>query len=237
MRFIGIIPVRMGSKRFPGKPLTSICGKPMLYHVWGAALMSQMIEPLFIATADKEIIEWCEFIGLKYIITRADCRNGTERCHDVMRQLAMRDPDDIVINVQGDEPMIRPESLDALARAFNDPAVQIASLYFRPSSLAFGSDPNRVKVLVGGNGDAFSFSRTMGTAYLWRLYGQHVGVYAYRRDVLAKLITYAPEGDLEQCAWMRHGYRIRMVEIPYQTMAVDAPKDVARVESAMCPSA
>ena len=232
MRTIGIIPARMASTRFPGKPLAQIHGKSMLLHVWMAAGMgSAILDPVFVATADKEIIDWCEFIGIKYIVTRSDCRNGTERCHDAMRQLSNQ-PGDVVMNVQADEPMIRPESLDALARAFDDPAVDIASLCFAPKSARMMSDRNRVKVLVGEGSDALGFARSITAAPLWELYRIHVGVYAYRRAVLRRLAGMEPIGDLEQLAWMQAGYRIRMIEIPYKTIAVDAPGDIAKVEAA-----
>lgn len=229
MRVIGIIPARMASTRFPGKPLAPIAGKPMLWHVYHAAGGSRFLSSIFVATADKEIIDWCEFFGVKYIITRSDCRNGTERCNDAMRQLAQRDPDDIVINIQCDEPLIRPESLDALAQLFNDPKVEIASLCFAPSGKNYISNPNRVKVLVGEDGKAICFKRIVEDID-WRLYRQHVGIYAYRRDVLRRIAPLEPIGDLEQLALMMMGYKIKMLEIPYATVAIDTPEDIPRAE-------
>ena len=231
MRFIGIIPVRMASTRFPGKPLTPICGKPMLHRVYDAVAAARFMDLWYVATPDAEIAVYCQQNNLKYILTATTCRNGTERCLDAMRQIAMRDPDDIVINVQGDEPLIRPESLTALASAFVNTDVKIASLYFKPSSPAFMSEPNRVKVLVGESGDALAFTRRVGSPALWRLYGQHVGVYGYRRDLLPGLVKMEPIGDLEQLAWMCEGIPVRMVEIGYETVAVDRPEDVLAVES------
>lgn len=229
MRFIGIIPVRMESVRFPGKPLTPIAGKAMVHRVYDAIVASRSIWPYYIATDSAEIEDYCRREKLNYILTARTCRNGTERCHDAMRQLAMRDPDDVVVNIQGDEPLIRPESLDALAQAFA-PEVNIASLYFMPTAPEFMGDRNRVKVLVGESGDALAFTRQATAMALWKLYGQHVGVYAYRRDLLARLIKMEPVGDLEQLAWMRERIPVRMVEIGYETWAVDRPEDVAEVE-------
>lgn len=230
MRAIAIIPVRMGSSRFPGKPLAMIAGRTMLRWVYDAAAAAELVFQVFVATPDREIVEHCEREGMKYILTGAGCRNGTERVNDAMRQFAQRDADEIVVNVQGDEPMIRPGTLNDLARAFTDPAVKIASLFFRPAGAAgFIADTNRVKVLVNGQGDAALFTRTVHQAYLWRSYGQHVGVYAYRREILTELVQLPTAGDLEQVAWMRAGRRIRMVEIPYETAAVDCPGDLAKV--------
>jgi 3-deoxy-manno-octulosonate cytidylyltransferase (CMP-KDO synthetase) len=223
----------MASTRFPGKPLAPIAGKPMLAHVWkAAAIQSKLIEPCYVATADREIIDWCEFFGVKCLVTRADCRSGTERCHDAMRQLKNL-PGDIVVNVQGDEPTIRGEALDDLARSFNDPRVEIASLYFKPQDPHFISDRNRVKVLIDAEGHALWFGRSIHAAPLWRSYGQHIGVYAYRRDVLARLVELPVNPNLEQGAWMDAGYKIRMVETPFETVAVDSPEDIKRVEALM----
>jgi 3-deoxy-manno-octulosonate cytidylyltransferase (CMP-KDO synthetase) len=230
MRFIGIIPARMESTRFRGKPLAQLGPRPMIWHVWAAALKSRSLEPIYIATADMDIINWCERVGAKYILTSPSCRNGTERVAQAVRQLAFRDPDDIVVNVQADEPMIRPESLDALCIAFNDPRVQITSIYFKPASPGFIANHNRVKVLVGADGNALAFTRSVASAHLWRLYGQHVGVYAYRRGVLDRLVELTPSEGLEQLAWMDAGYAVRMVEIPYATISVDTPEDLNDVK-------
>lgn len=231
MRAIGIIPARMGSTRFPGKPLAPIAGQPMLAHVWRvAAIESELISSTFVATADKEIIDWCEFLGIKYIATHADCRNGTERVHDAMRQLKALEGD-IVLNIQGDEPTLRAGSLDALVRAFEDPAVEIASLCFAPSSPVFTADRDRVKVLVGPDGFALGFFRSVHMAHLWQSYRQHIGVYAFRREILAEVAGLPPAGDLEQVSWMNAGRRIRMVEIPYETVAVDRLEDIPGAEA------
>ena len=227
-RAIGIIPARMESTRFPGKPLAEIAGRPMLWHVCKNVAQSKMIYPHYVATDSPEIIEACASWGVGTIPTARSCRTGTERVHDAMRQLSDREGD-IIVNIQGDEPTIRPESLDALTEAFADTRVKIASLYYCPVQASDIGDRNRVKVLVDGSGDALFFTRT-ATAPLWRLYGVHVGVYAYRREILSKLVKLPQSGDLEQVVWMQSGYAIRMVETGYATASVDAPEDVARVE-------
>lgn len=231
MRAIGLIPARMGSTRFPGKPLAKILGRPMLAWVFEAAKESELLEPVFVVTPDLEIKEFCEASRIPYIITPREARNGTERCHDSLRQIAARDPDEIVVNIQGDEPAIRPESLDALARAFVDPRVEIASLYRPGAGQAAGRDPHRVKVIVMKNGDAFSFTRDPVHPAVEA--GLHVGVYAYRRQVLAELVRIESRGSLEQTAWMVGQRRIRMVPIAYETCPVDAPEDLARAEEAV----
>lgn len=233
MRAIGIIPARMGSARFPGKPLAELHGRPMVWWVYRAAAATELLEPVFVATPDAEILDCCRERRIPAIPTSAGCRNGTERVRDALRQLAQRDPDEVVLNIQGDEPTIGPGALDALARAFVDPEVRIASLYFRPAGPGFIADRNRVKVLVGDGGDALFFSRSVLAGQQWRAYGQHVGIYAYRRAVLAELAELEPSPSLEQLAWMRAGYRIRMVELEGETVAVDTPEDLRRAESAL----
>ena len=223
----------MASTRFPGKPLASVAGKPMLVYVWRTvAIQSKLIESCYVATVDREIIDWCEFLGVKCLVTRTDCRSGTERCHDAMRQLKSL-PGDIVVNVQGDEPTVRGESLDELVRAFADPAVGIASLCFAPAGRGFIANRDRVKVLVGPDGYALDFRRSVHPAADRRPYRQHVGVYAYRREVLAEIAGLEPHGDLEQEAWAAAGHRVRMIEIPYETASVDRPEDIAEVEKCL----
>ncbi len=231
MRAIGLIPARMASTRFPGKPLAKILGRPMLAWVYDAAREAQLLSSTFVITPDLEIKEFCEAAKIPYIITARACRNGTERCQNAMRQLAARDEDEIIVNVQGDEPAIRAESLDALVRAFEDRRVEIASLYRPGAGRGAGRDPHRVKVVVMKSGDAFSFTRDPVHPAVEA--GLHIGVYAYRRPVLAEIAELEPRGTLEQTAWLVGQRRIRMVPIEYDTAAVDTPEDIPRAEEAV----
>lgn len=230
MRMIGIIPVRMGSTRFPGKPLAMIGGVPMVGRMVEIVKATERVFPYYVATPDDEIVQYCQLHGIPHIVTSGDCRSGTARVHDAMRQLSNQ-PDDCVMNIQGDEPLLKPESLDALAAAFNDYRTQIASLCFKPADQKYLFDPGRVKVLLGTNGVALHFARIVQTSLpIFSLIRQHIGVYAFRRDVLAQLAMMSADPDLEQRPWIRHGYNIRMVEIDYGTVPVDRPDDVAAVE-------
>ena len=229
MRAIGVIPARMASTRFPGKPLAKIGGREMLLRVWDVVSASRLLWPNYVATPDHEIALLCIRERIPFIVTAAACSTGTERVIDAMRQPSFKEGD-VVVNVQGDEPTVRPESLDALVEAFADPEVNIASLYFHPENAAGISDRNRVKVLVDEAGDALCFTRS-ASAPMWRLYGIHVGVYAFRRRLFSVLREIPPDVDLEQNAWMRAGLRLHMIEIPYATAPVDCPGDVAGVET------
>jgi 3-deoxy-manno-octulosonate cytidylyltransferase (CMP-KDO synthetase) len=229
---IGIIPVRMGSIRFPGKPLAMIGGRPMIERMVDIVATAKRIYPYYVATADREIIEYCEREKLPYIVTAADCLTGTQRVFDSMRQLSNQ-PGDCVMNIQGDEPTLKPESLDRLATVFDDPRATIASLCFRPSDRKYLADPARVKVLVTDNGTAMFFGRTVNTRLpLFDHFRQHIGVYGFRLDILPQIGTMPPDTDLEQRPWMRH-WDIRMVDVDYETVAVDRPDDIARVESVL----
>ena len=236
MRAIGIIPARMASARFPGKPLAGIAGHPMLWHVWRAVKSAGTIHPCYVATDSPGIRTTCIELGMDYILTSAFCKNGTERCHDAMRQLKSL-PGDVVVNVQCDEPAVRGESLDELVRVFADPAVGVASLCFAPTGPEFIANRDRVKVLVGGDGYALGFWRSANPATPWRSYRQHVGIYAYRREIHAGIAGLEPRGDLEQGAWAVAGHRVRMVEIPYETASVDRPGDVPGAERALAAAA
>jgi len=236
-RAIGIIPARMGSTRFPGKPLELIHGIPMLKRVYGAVKGSFLISPGYVATDSPEICAVCERLKMEYIITASDCRNGTERAADAMRQLQCRDGDLVVI-VQADEPMIKSWMLDELAGAFNDKSVQIASLMVRPYSQSEFDDENVVKVATGSDGNALWFSRKSILGPNEAPIRIHIGVYAYRRDTLLHLSKCPPWGRelqqrLEQYRALNEGLNIRMIEVPGRLISVDVPNDIGRVEAAL----
>jgi 3-deoxy-manno-octulosonate cytidylyltransferase (CMP-KDO synthetase) len=236
-RAVGIIPARMQSTRFPGKPLAPISGKPMIQRVYDSVTESRLITPYFVATDSPEICEACERLGMGYIITSPDCRNGSERAADAMRQLQYRD-DDIVVVIQCDEPMLKGWMLDELVGAFDDKSVQVASLMVRPYSQEDFDDENSVKVATGKDGNALWFSRTSILGPNEAPIRIHVGVYAYRRETLLHLATCPPWGRelqqrLEQYRALNEGFNIRMIEVPGRLISVDIPSDIARVEAAI----
>jgi len=234
-RAIGIVPARMESTRFPGKPLALINGKPMIQRVYDSVTESQLITPYYVATDSPEICETCERLKMEYIITASDCRNGMERAADAMRQLQFRE-DDVVVIVQVDEPMIKGWMLDELVGVFNDKSIQIASLMVRPYSQDDIDDENNVKVMAGANKNALWFSRK---SIAWPSDEMiHAGAYAYRRDTLLHLSKCPPWGQelaqrLEQYRALNEGFNIRMIEIPGRLISVDVPEDIARVEGAI----
>lgn len=234
-RASGIIPARMQSTRFPGKPLALINGKTMLQRVYDSVTESHLITPRYVATDSPEICEVCERLKMEYIITSMDCRNGSERAADAMRQLQFRE-DDVVVVVQCDEPMIKGWMLDELVGAFNDKSVQIASLMVRPYSQEDIDDENNVKVMADpSDKNALWFNRHSVCGMDDMI---HIGVYAYRRDTLIHLSKCPPWGRelqqrLEQYRALNEGFNIRMIEVPGRLISVNVPEDIAKVEAAL----
>jgi 3-deoxy-manno-octulosonate cytidylyltransferase (CMP-KDO synthetase) len=236
-RAIGIIPARMGSTRFPGKPLALINGVPVLKHVYDAAKGADFIFPLYVATDSLEICETCERLKMDYIITSPDCRNGSERAADAMRQLSDRG-NDIVIVIQADEPMLKGWMLDELVRALDDTSVQIASLMVRPYSQEEFDNESSVKVAAGSDGNALWFSRKSLLGPNEAPIRIHVGVYAYRRETLLHLAKCPAWGrertqSIEQYRALNEGFNIRMVEVAGRLVSVNVPEDIAKVEEAV----
>ncbi len=239
MKSAGIIPSRYASSRFPGKPLAKIGHKTMLQRVYEKARLSELDE-VVIATDDQRIAEHAESIGAPVIMTSPDLANGTLRCHQT---LALMDNDpDIVVNIQGDEPFIRPDQINALLNTFNDQSVNIATLAHHFESLEELEMNTTMKIVTDHNGNALYFSRSV-IPYIrdeqkenWLRaypYLKHIGIYAFRTAVFNK-ITSLPEAppeiaeSLEQLRWLYHGYNIRVVETQYHGMSVDTPEDLER---------
>jgi len=237
MRAVGLIPARYRASRFPGKPLAQIAGMPMIQRVWCGARGAKSLERVIVATDDARIAAACRDFGAEVALTRADHASGTDRIAEVAAGLDC----DVVVNVQGDEPLIEGFAIDAVVEALaGDPDVSIATLVHAADADA-QSDPNRVKVVLDRRGRALYFSRSAipfareggSLPRCW----QHVGLYAYRREFLLRFTTLAPtpaeraEG-LEQLRALEHGYPIRCAVIEgWTSTAVDVPDDVAVVEA------
>jgi 3-deoxy-manno-octulosonate cytidylyltransferase (CMP-KDO synthetase) len=237
-KVLAVIPARHASVRFPGKPLAPIAGKPMIQHVVERVRRANLVSRVVVATEDPRIKNAVEAFGGEAIITRSDHRTGTDRVAEV----AVHVPAGIYVNVQCDEPLIDPGTVDALVSAMlEDEAVQLATpctAISRPGDIM---DPNIVKVVRDFDGNGLYFSRapipwvrdTAETvaARHWK----HLGLYGFRRDALLEFPT-LPPGELErleqleQLRWLENGFRIRVVETDYDAVSVDVPSDVARVE-------
>jgi 3-deoxy-manno-octulosonate cytidylyltransferase (CMP-KDO synthetase) len=238
---IAVIPARYSATRLPGKPLVHIAGKPMIQRVWERAQMASRIARVIIATDDERILQAAAAFGAEAVMTRPEHRSGTERVAEVAATIRETD-DEIFVNVQGDEPLIRPEAIDTLVEAIEaEEGVSVATLMVPIAKPADIMDPNIVKVVLDFEGDALYFSRApipwvrdRGTpvhAKHWK----HLGLYAFRRAALLEFPT-LPVGDLErveqleQLRWMENGYKIRVAETRHDSISVDVPEDIPRVE-------
>src|SRR5215471_6862783 len=224
---IAIIPARFNSTRFPGKPLINIAGKTLIEHVYRRVEQASLVDRIIIATDDSRIADAARRFGATAIMTRADHRSGTDRLAEAAETL---DPDALIVNVQGDEPMIDPADIDKAVSAARRGDAEIVTLMTRldPTQL---EDPNRVKVVSDRNGMALYFSRSKipssGTCFL------HVGLYVYRAGFLTKFARLKPTPlelaeRLEQLRALEHGYRIRVVEVESESWGIDTPEDLDR---------
>ncbi len=239
MTVLAILPARYGSTRFPGKPLTPIAGKPMIQHVWERTRQAKRVDAVAIATDDARIRDACLAFGAEVEMTSPDHPTGTDR----LAEVALRRPHDVIVNVQGDEPLIEGFVVDAAVDALlaPGPAASMSTIVHRAEPSAF-DDPNRVKVAVDQHGFALYFSRApipyrrkeTGLAPL-----QHVGLYVYRRDFLLEFVSWPRTPaemaeELEQLRALENGHRIRVAEVEgWTSVPVDVPADVARVEAAL----
>jgi 3-deoxy-manno-octulosonate cytidylyltransferase (CMP-KDO synthetase) len=237
-KVIVVIPARYGSTRLPGKPLVSLGGKPMVQHVYERAKRAQTIHTVLVATDDQRILDAVKAFGGHARLTRSDHRTGTERIAEV----AVHEPGDIFVNVQGDEPLIDPLAIDrAVGALLEEPPAQIATVATPIRHAAEIMDPNVVKAVLDFDENALYFSRApipwiRNTQQKVHVnYWKHLGLYAFQRDALLEYPT-LPQGELEkieqleQLRWLENGWHIRVAEVPHDAVSVDVPEDIARVE-------
>jgi len=234
MLAIAIVPARLASTRLPRKVLREICGRPMLAHVVEAARRCGQLADVIVATDSEEVLAVCKQNGWRAEMTSSSHRSGTERVWEV----AQRVPADVYVNVQGDEPLARPEHISALLAPMQNPRVLVATVK-TPCSAADVNNPNAVKVVTDLNGRALYFTRATvpfdrdNTGSVQRF--KHLGFYAYRREALQKFCAW-PESELEraerleQLRFLDHGIDIHVAETPYDTVGVDTDEDLRRVE-------
>ncbi len=227
----GIIPARYRSTRFPGKALAFILGKPLIQRVYEGAKRARLLDQVIIATDDERIFQVARKFGAQVVMTSALHRSGTERVAEVARKI--KTP--IIINIQGDEPLIEGKMIDKLVKVLQDKSILMASLMARVSDLNLLADSNRVKVVVDKKDYALYFSRSPLPFQASRFFYQHIGIYGFKRDFLLKLVRLQPSRlekmeKLEQLRVLENGYRIKMVETDFLTLSVDLPQDIIKVE-------
>ncbi len=238
MKALGVIPARLGSTRLPEKILRSIAGKPMIQHVWDRARQAKSLEEVVIATDDERILECVEGFGGRAVMTRKDHPNGTSRIAEVMGRFQQ----DLVINIQGDQPLVDPAALDEMVQIFEkEKDVEMLTLAVRMTDRASFENPNVVKVVCDAQGDALYFSRAtipfiQGKQDCAFSFLKHLGVYGYRRDFLLKFVAWEPgilenTEKLEQLRVLERGRSIRVIETVYDFISVDTEEDLHEVES------
>ena len=240
MKFIGIIPARFASTRFPGKPLADMNGKPMIQRVYEQ--VQNVLDAVCVATDDERIEQAVKAFGGNVVMTSASHRSGTDRCYEAYSKVG--NGYDIIVNIQGDEPFIQPQQIETIKSCFSDDSVQIATLVkpFRPDddfeTTLFNA--NSPKVVINKKQEAMYFSRSIipyirGKKYTeWlpsHTYYKHIGLYAYRADTL-KEITLLPQSplelaeSLEQLRWLENGYKIKVGITDLETIGIDTPEDM-----------
>jgi len=254
MSAIVVIPARYASTRFPGKPLALLKGRPIIQHVYQNSLNARLASEVIVATDSETIFETVMSFGGKAVITSPDHQSGTDRIAEVAAAMNC----DIMVNVQGDEPLIRPEMIDAVISVLDDNRASLGTLAIpiRDSREIF--DPNVVKVVFDAEGFAWYFSRApipyhrdewndplaqsremrAKSDLVVRDCYKHIGIYSYRRDVLLKLSSLPPSRlelieKLEQLRAIENGFRIKVGETLFETIGVDTPQDLERVEQCL----
>ncbi|MCI1780140.1 MAG: 3-deoxy-manno-octulosonate cytidylyltransferase [Bacteroidales bacterium] len=241
MKILALIPSRFASSRFPGKPLAIVNGKPMIRRVYEQS--TKAFETVYVATDDSRIYDAVESFGGKAVMTSVEHRNGTDRCCEALHKIEKetRRKFDTIINIQGDEPYIRPEQLIQLAGCFEDPAVKLATLVKRVLDKKELFNQNNPKVVLDKDMNAIYFSRTpipfprgkeIDDDYIKRTpFYRHIGLYGYKADTLPEICnlkqSFLEETEkLEQLRWIENGYKIRTSITDYETHAVDTPEDL-----------
>lgn len=243
MKYLGIIPARYASTRFPGKPLAMLGGKPMIQRVYEQ--VKKQLDAVYVATDDTRIEEVVKNFGGKVVMTSSQHKSGTDRCREAVAKIGGFY--NVIVNIQGDEPFIQPSQINTLKACFNDTATQIATLV-KPFTPEDGfealANPNSPKVILNGQGNAIYFSRSI-IPYLrgveqkeWlssHTFYKHIGLYAYRRHVLEE-ITDLPQSplelseSLEQLRWIENGYKINVGICNVETIGIDTPQDLEKAE-------
>lgn len=240
MKFIGIIPARYASSRFPGKPLAVLGGKYVIQRVYET--VSSVLDEAYVATDDQRIFDAVIAFGGKAVMTRTDHKSGTDRIEEAAEKLAT--DADVIVNIQGDEPFIQPSQIQTICHCFDDASTQIATIGKPFDTIEAAENPNSPKIVLDNNGYAMYFSRSVipfvrgieKEEWLQHYpFLKHLGIYAYRKEVLRE-VTQLPQSSLElaesleQLRWLQNGYKIKVGTTEVETVGIDTPQDLERAE-------
>jgi 3-deoxy-manno-octulosonate cytidylyltransferase (CMP-KDO synthetase) len=237
LRILGVIPARLASTRLPRKVLREIAGEPMLAWVYRAARACSQLDQVLIATDSEEIMNFAHSRNFPAVFTPEDCASGSDRVYAVAQSIAA----DVYVNIQGDEPLLRPEHLDTLLKPMSRREVEVATLS-TPCAPEFVHNPNAVKVVTAANGRALYFSRAAipfdrdGIGSI--SYQKHLGIYAYRKSALDRFPKLPPSGleateRLEQLRFLENGIDVHVTSTPFDTIGVDTEEDLRAAEQAL----
>ena len=243
MKFIGIIPARFASSRFPGKPLIDIGGKTMIQRVYEQALKSTSLSKVTVATDDARIFEHVQSFGGSVVMTSESHQSGTDRCYEAAANSGV-EKDAVVLNIQGDEPFILPQQIDLLCSCFADEAVKIATLVKKIENESELQNPSTPKVIINKNSEAIYFSRSIipfvrnkevGKWLAAAVFYKHIGIYAYRMETLFEITQLEQSAleiaeSLEQLRWIENGYKIKTAITQHESIAVDTPQDLEKLK-------
>lgn len=240
MKFIGLIPARYASTRFPGKPLALLGGKPVIQRVYEQ--VASVLDDACVATDDERIFDCVKTFGGKVVMTRTDHKSGTDRIEEAIEKIG--GDYDVIVNIQGDEPFIQKSQIETVCRCFDDEKTQIATLGKPFTDMDAVANPNSPKIVIDNNSFAMYFSRSIipfvrgkeQAEWLQHYpFLKHLGIYAYRRDVLRQ-ITQLPQSSLEiaesleQLRWLQNGFKIKVGLTDVETVGIDTPDDLKRAE-------
>ena len=240
MKFIGLIPARYASTRFPGKPLALLGGKPVIQRVYEQ--VASVLDDACVATDDERIFDCVKNFGGKVVMTRTDHKSGTDRIEEAIEKIG--GDYDVIVNIQGDEPFIQKSQIETVCRCFDDEKTQIATLGKPFTDMDAVANPNSPKIVIDNNSFAMYFSRSIIPFVRGKVQAEwlqhypflkHLGIYAYRRDVLRQ-ITQLPQSSLEiaesleQLRWLQNGFKIKVGLTDVETVGIDTPDDLKRAE-------
>lgn len=239
MKVLGVIPARYNSSRFQGKPLIDISGKTMIQRVYEGAKACALIDELIVATDDERIFNKVKSFGGNAVMTSESHQTGTDRCGEVAKIYPEMD---VIINIQGDEPLIDPNQLAQVIEVFNQKNVNIATLGIKIKSNEELENPNRIKVVLNKDNEALYFSRSSipnsenfkKDEITFYPFIRHIGLYAFRKKTLLELVSLKPTllekvESLEQLRWMFYGHKIKVLETTIETPNIDVPEDLEKV--------
>ncbi len=233
---IGIIPARYGSRRFPGKPLAQILGRPMFWHVYHRASQCPQLDRVLLATDDERIRQLAEALNVPVVMTSADHPSGSDRILEAARTIGASEAC-VIVNIQGDEPALAPAMISQLLGPFAQPSMQVTTLA-RRINMQIADNPNVVKVVFAHDGRALYFSRALIPGRSGRatdsIYYGHIGLYAYRKHVLEQFVQWGPSRlerteKLEQLRLLENGIPIQVVITEHASLGVDVPEDLEAV--------